>query len=217
MKLIHKDNFKNYIIGLLSLIISIIAYPKLPDQIPTHFNAQGVVDAYGSPLTIFLMPGIMLGMCVMAELLKNMDPKKASYSVFSKHYYLFFFVMNMFFFLINLYIISYSLELVTFNVTNIVIVLMGILFIFVGNMMPKIKQNYFMGIKTPWTIANDQVWYDTHRFGGKVWFAMGIVLCICAFLPSGVMVPVILAIALIGAFAPMIYSYLSFKKVNKEE
>ena len=90
MKLFHKDNYKNYMIGLLSLIISIIVYPMLPDQIPTHFDAQGVVDAYGSPLTIFLMPGIMLGMCVMAELLKNMDPKKASYSVFSKHYYLFF-------------------------------------------------------------------------------------------------------------------------------
>lgn len=217
MKLIHKDNYKQYIIGLLSLIAAIISYPLLPDQIPVHFNTQGVADNYGSPLMVFLFPALILGICILAEITRHAEPKRSSYALFEKHYYMFFFALDLFLFLIHLYIITYSLELITFNITNIMIVLIGILFLFIGNVMPKFKQNYFMGIRTPWTIANDQVWYDTHRFAGKLWFVLGIAICICGFLPSKVLIPVLLAGTLGGAFAPMIYSYVIFKHVNTTE
>jgi uncharacterized membrane protein len=82
MKLIHRDNYKNYIIGLVALIFSAIAYPRLPEQIPIHFNAQGIPDGYGSPLTIFLLPAIILLVNVLAEVTKHADPRAANYSVF---------------------------------------------------------------------------------------------------------------------------------------
>lgn len=217
MKLIHKENYKNYLIGLISLAVAIMAFPILPEQIPIHFNAQGVVDNYGSPMMVFLFPVLILGTCVLAEVTKHADPKRSSYSVFSKYYYLFFFVLDLFLFLVHLYIISYSLELIAFNISNIMIVLVGILFIFIGNLTPKIKQNYFMGIKTAWTLANEQVWYDTHRFAGKLWFVIGIIICICGFLPSEAFILVFLISISIAVLIPLIYSYVIFKRLEAKE
>ncbi len=215
MKLIHKDNYKNYIIGLVALILSAIAYPRLPEQIPIHFNAQGIPDNYGSPLTIFLLPAIILLVNVLAEVTKHTDPRAANYSIFSKHYYLFFLTLNVFLFLVQLYLITYALEMITFNVSNVVMVGIGVLFIIIGNMLPKVKQNFFMGIKTPWALADEQVWYETHRFGGKVWFLLGIILCICGFLPTAVQIPTVLISAGIAAIVPTVYSYIIYKRRQK--
>ena len=216
MKFIHRDNYKNYIIGIVALILSVIAFPKLPEQIPVHFNAQGIPDNYGSPLTIFLIPAIILLINVLAEITKHADPRAASYSVFSKHYYLFFLALNVFLFLVQLYLITYALEIITFNAINVVVVAMGVLFIIIGNMLPKVKQNFFMGIRTPWALADEQVWYATHRFGGKMWFILGIILCICGFLPTAAQIPMVLVSVGIAAVVPMVYSYIFFKRKAKQ-
>ena len=212
MKLIHKDNHTNYIIGLVALIFSAITYPKLPEQIPIHFNAQGIPDNYGSPLTIFLLPAIILLVNVLAEVTKHIDPRAANYDVFSKHYYLFFLVFNVFLFLVQLYLITYALELITFNISNVIVIAMGVLFIIVGNLLPKVKQNFFMGIKTPWALADEQVWYKTHRFGGKMWFILGIAICICGFLPATAQIPTILISVAIAVIVPTVYSYIIYKR-----
>jgi len=217
MKLFHKENYKHYMIALLSLIVAVIAYPFLPEQIPVHFNAQGVVDNYGSPLMVFLFPVLLFGICILAEVSKHADPKASNYALFSKHYYLFFLVVDLFLLLVHLYIISYSLDLFTFNISTLMTVLVGVLFIVMGNMMPKIKHNYFMGIKTPWTLANEQVWFDTHRFCGKLWFVLGIIVCICGFLSSSLFVSILLCIILAGVLIPFIYSYVIFKRINHKE
>ena len=188
----------------------------LPEQIPVHFDAQGVVDGYGSPLTIFLLPALILGTCILAEVMKHLDPKHASYALFSKHYYQFFIVLDLFFFLIQLYLISYSMEWITVNISNLMIVAMGLLFLFMGNMMPKVKHNYFMGIKTAWTLASEQVWYDTHRFSGKLWFVLGILICISGFLPPKIVMSVFLICTGVAVLVPFVYSYVIFKKLGEE-
>ena len=175
MKLIHRDNYKSYIICLVAFILSAIAFPNLPEQIPIHFNAQGIPDGYGSPLTVFL-------------------------------------VLNVFFLLVQLYLITYALEMVTLNLLNIIIVAVGILFIIIGNMLPKVKQNFFMGIKTPWALADEYVWYETHRFSGKLWFILGLIMCVSGFLPGTVSFPIILIISIIAAIVPLVYSYIVYKR-----
>ncbi len=212
MKLLHKDNYKNYIIALASLIISAIVLPVLPDQIPIHFNSQGGADGYGNPLMVFLFPGIILFLNVLAEFTKHTDPRAANYAVFSKHYYLFYMVIDIFLFLVQLYVITYALEIITLNISNAIVAAMGVLFIIIGNLMPKIKQNFFMGIKTPWTIADEQVWYETHRLSGKLWFILGILMCICGFLPTNVMIPTLLIIMAVAVLVPVVGSYVFFKR-----
>ncbi len=212
MKLIHRDNYKSYIICLVAFILSAIAFPNLPEQIPIHFNAQGIPDGYGSPLTVFLIPAIMLFINVLAEITKHTDPRTVNYTYFSRHYYLFFLVLNVFFLLVQLYLITYALEMVTLNLSNIIIVAVGILFITIGNMLPKVKQNFFMGIKTPWALADEYVWYETHRFSGKLWFILGLIMCVSGFLPGTVSFPIILIISIIAAIVPLVYSYIVYKR-----
>ena len=88
----------------------------------------------------------------------------------------------------------------------------GILFIIIGNLLPKVKQNFFMGIKTPWTLADEHVWYATHRFSGKLWFVLGLVMCACGFVPDTVMGPIILISATVAVIVPIVYSYIVYKK-----
>lgn len=217
MKFIHRDNYKSYIICLVAFILSAIAFPQLPEQIAIHFDAQGIPDGYGSPLTIFLLPGIMLFVNLLAEITKHTDPRKDNYSYFSKHYYLIHLVLNIFLLLVQLYIISFSLQLIIFTLTNIIVIAMGVLFIIIGNMLPKVKQNFFMGIKTPWTLADEYVWYATHRFSGKLWFALGLIMCACGFFPNNALVPAILISAIAAAVVPTVYSYIIYKKGHRNE
>lgn len=217
MKLIHKDNYKLYIIGLLSLLITVAVLPILPEQIPIHFNAEGVADGFGGKLSIFMFPGIIIAINLLCEVFRHADPRSANYTLFNKHYYLFFMVFDLFMLLVQMYVISFSLELITLNVSNLIIVAMGILFVFIGNLMPKLKQNYFMGIRTPWTLANGQVWYDTHRFCGKVWFIAGILICICGFLPPELMIFILLAIISIAVLIPLIYSYVRYRQLEQQK
>ncbi len=149
MKLIHRGNYKNYIICLIALILSVIAFPFLPEQIPVHFNAQGIPDGYGSPIMIFLLPGVMFLMNVLAEVTKHTDPKAANYTYFSGHYYQLFLVLNVFFLVVQLYLITYALEIITFNITNIIMVGMGALFAVIGNLLPKSKTKLFYGDQDP--------------------------------------------------------------------
>ena len=212
MKIIHRDNYKNYIICLIAVVLSAIAFPYLPEQIPIHFNAQGIPDGFGSPLMIFLLPAIMILVNALAEITKHADPKAANYSYFTNHYYLLYLMINIFLLLVQLYLITYALEIVTFQITNVIVVAMGLLFVVIGNLLPKVKQNFFMGIKTPWTLADEYVWYATHRFSGKLWFALGLIMCACGFFPNNALVPVILISVIVAAVVPMIYSYIIYKK-----
>ncbi len=215
MKFIHRGNYKNYIICLIALVLSAIAFPFLPEQIPIHFNAQGTPDGYGSAITIFLLPAVMIFVNVLAEVTKHADPKAANYTYFLGHYYQLFLVLNVFLLAVQLYLITYALEIITFNITNIIMVAMGALFVVIGNLLPKVKQNFFMGIKTPWALADEYVWYETHRFGGKLWFVLGLIMCVCGFLPNTMSVPIVLIVAVIAAIVPMVYSYIIYKRKSK--
>ena len=133
-------------------------------------------------------------------------------SIIVSFYWQFKLAVTIFFFLLQLYLITFSLQIITFTLTNIIVIAMGILFIIIGNMLPKVKQNFFMGIKTPWTLADEHVWYATHRFSGKLWFVLGLVMCACGFFPNTALVPIILISAIAAAVVPLIYSYIIYKR-----
>jgi uncharacterized membrane protein len=90
---------------------------------------------------------------------------------------------------------------------------LGLLFIILGNYMPKVKTNYFIGIRTPWTLANETVWARTHRFGGKVFFIGGIIMIASAFAPSSIRTVLLIASIVCIAIVPMVYSYAVYRKV----
>jgi len=197
-----KPKFKTEILPILLIIFSLISsyylFQKMPERIPIHWNIKGEVDSWGNSLSnIITINSILIGIYLLFLALPYIDPRKERYKQFSKIYHIFKNIMLLFlasiFFLTNLNAIGYPINI------NICIPLMiGILFIIIGNYMAKIKMNWFVGIKTPWTLSSEEVWNKTHRLGGKLFMFSGLLIASEGFLPINYRLPIfILAMAII--------------------
>lgn len=213
-KIFKRENIKLWILFAATLIIGLVSYSKLPEQIPIHFDAAGNVDNYGGRIYIFLEPAVILFMIITAEVAKNIDPKKSAYNKFNKQYYLIFFLVSILMLLVQLYTLAYSLNIKTLNISILMPFVVGLLFTFIGNSMPKFKQNFYAGIRTSWTLSDEEVWFKTHRFGGKVWFIGGIIMMISSILSSSLKMWIFFCTVAILAIAPMVYSYVIYKNKN---
>jgi uncharacterized membrane protein len=201
-----------FTIAVISFIIGVALYPQMPEQMASHWNAQGVADGYTSRFWgIFLMPIVSLGLAVLLLLVPRIDPLKANIEKFKGYYYSFVILIMLFFTYI------YVLTLVwnkggRFDMVQLMAPAMGILFYIAGVMTSKAKRNYFVGIRTPWTLNNEEVWNKTHRLGGLLFKISGVIAVIGAFFPKYSMI-FILAPVLTTAIVSVIYSYLIYQKV----
>lgn len=214
-KIFNQNNFKMWIVFVVSLLIAIISYGYLPDMIPIHFDAAGNVDNYADRISIFLTPAINLMMIILAEVVRSIDPKKSAYEKFNKQYYLLFFLVSLLMLVIELYTIAFSLNMKIFNINAIMPFGVGLLFTLIGNMMPKFKQNFYAGIRTSWTIADSDVWYRTHRLGGKLWFIGGILMMVSAILPTQLKMILFFTVVAVLVIVPMAYSYVIYRRKHK--
>lgn len=198
------------VITLVPILLGLLLWNKLPDQIPTHWNAEGVIDGWSSKaFAVFALPGILVFFHLLCVLASSMDPKRKNYS--GKLLGIVFWICPV----ISLVMmgVMYGTALgMKLKVDVIMLVLVGVTFLVVGNYMPKCKQNYTMGIKIPWTLNDEENWNYTHRFAGKLWMASGLLVLVSIFLPTSAMV-VILMIVLFGSvIIPVIASYRFYKK-----
>jgi uncharacterized membrane protein len=210
-----KKHWYFFLLSIISVGISLWAYPRLPEEVPIHWNFSGEVDGYASKLfavlfgPIFLtwIYGILFGV-------SKIDPRKENYEKFAGAYRVFMNASLTFFVVIHIAVIFSGLGY-DVNMDWIVNIGLGMLFIILGNYMPKVKANYFVGIRTPWTLANETVWARTHRFGGKVFFIGGVMLIVSAFIPSSFRVFLLISSIVFIAIVPMVYSYFVYKKVTQ--
>jgi uncharacterized membrane protein len=208
-----KKHWYFFLLIIISAGISLWAYPRLPEEVPIHWNFSGEVDGYASKLfavlfgPIFLtwIYGILFGV-------SKIDPRKENYEKFAGAYRIFVNASLTFFVVIHIAVIFSGLGY-DVNMDWIANIGLGLLFIILGNYMPKVKANYFMGIRTPWTLANETVWARTHRFGGKVFFIGGIIMIVSAFAPSSIRAVLLIASIVCIVLVPTVYSYVVFKKV----
>ena len=224
MKYISK---KLYIFPALALLISLIAYPFLPEQIPIHFDFNGNPDNYSGKLFVLMIPIIMAALLILADFLPNADPKSANYAKFPKAYQLLHIMVETVLLVSHILIVAYPLLHLNgglwgvtfvsgnFNTGYIIGPLVGIMLIIIGNYMPKFKQSYFCGIKTPWALADEENWYKTHRFGGKLWVIGGILMAIMPFLPESIGTVLLFVDIIILVVIPYLYSYLIYRKKSK--
>ena len=220
MKVFRRENRLSWILTAVMLAAALTAYPSLPDQIPIHFNAEGAIDGTGPRILIFLMPAVAALILFLGELTRQIDPKRENYNRFKQHYYLIFFGCSLLFFVIELYTIAvcFHPELEdSFSMGQWMPVFVGALIALCGNILPKFKPNYFAGIRTPWTLADPNVWYLTHRFTGKVWFVGGILLMSVSFLSGSMKTVLTLGIFILLIFIPLLYSYLAYQKEQKHK
>lgn len=200
---------------LTSIIISLVAYPHMPDQVPTHWNMQGEVDDYSSKLfNAVLMPGIILFIYITLVVTPKIDPKKENYKKFTGMYFII--VIATILLLIAVQIITTVIALgYDINISIIASELVGVLFIVIGNYLPRARQNFFVGVKTPWTLMNELVWDKTHRLSSKVFVIAGIVFMLSVFLPATIQIYVILATIVSLVIIPIVSSYIFYKQIVK--
>ena len=214
-KIFKKEMIKTWVATVIAIVVAVVGILIMPDTIPTHFGPSGEPDAWGSKFTVLLYPAILLVVNVLAVPMIKLDPKQENYGRFSKYYYNFFFVFSLFFVATEAANIAIALG-APINVGTIICLATGVLMVFMGNMMPKIKQNFFFGIKTPWTLTDEENWYKTHRIGGKTFVIGGLLIMATAFIPGEGKIAGFLVAIFIMILLPFAYSYLLFKNKNKK-
>jgi uncharacterized membrane protein len=198
---------------VISFILAIALYPIMPDSMPSHWNAAGEVDGYMSKFWgLFLMPLITLGLVLLFIAIPRIDPLKANIAQFIESYNL----MVVLFVVYMLYV--YILTLLAalgygFNMTHMLLPAMGLLFIVIGFLIGKAKRNFFIGIRTPWTLTSDTVWAKTHQLGKWMFIGAGIICIPCAFLGETAFWVMMIGL-MAAAFVPIVYSYVLWKRDN---
>lgn len=214
-KLKPKFTFKSEWFSILALIaviiIAIWAYPQLPDIVPSHWNAAGEVDNYSSRLQhVLLFPGIMLGMYLLFLALPYLEPRRGH---FIKSWGFYSLIKNflMGFFLLMFGVTTWAgLGQSPIPIGTIVPLAVGVLLIMIGNYMPQIKSNFFMGIRTPWTLSSDKVWEKTHLLGGYTFAIGGLLFVGGVFLAAPLNFYIPMAGVLVAALIPVVMSYIWF-------
>lgn len=188
--------------------MGILALPFLPAQVPSHWNIAGEVDGYSSPLTAALLtPALILALAVILPHLPKIDPRRENYAQFQGTYALTINAIALFLTALHLLTLAFALG-AGFDLARLVFLGLGLLIAVIGNELGRVQPNYFMGIRTPWTLADDEVWRRTHRLGGRLLAVAGALTALAALLlPLPVAAPLGLAFILGAAAFAVWYSY----------
>jgi uncharacterized membrane protein len=205
-------------LAVLTFGVSFWLYPSLPDRIPTHWNIRGEVDGYGSKQwAVFLMPAFMVGMLVLFYFLPALSPKHFEVDTFRPTYlYIMVVVMTLFAYLHLLILYAVwrtAIQQQQFDMGRPLVAGIFLMLALLGNVLGKVRRNFYIGVRVPWTLASDRVWNDTHRLAAWIMVAAGLL----GFVMILVGVPVLYTfVPFIGAlFVPIIYSFAHYKALER--
>jgi uncharacterized membrane protein len=197
----------------LATVISIAVYNRLPDPMPTHWNMHGQVDDYSSrPVGAFLMPLVMLAIAALIPVLPKIDPRGRNYEKFDTAYFTIMNATITLMFVIHVFALAAALGF-TFSVGRLVPAAAGLLLSVVGNILPRVRPNWMVGIRNPWTLSSDRVWERAHRMGGYLMLGLGVLLLLSGPLaPPIVTVVLVLGGVIAVGIALTLYSYVLWKQ-----
>jgi len=196
---------------LISFIIGGYFYPQMPEKIASHWSAQGKVDGYMSKFWgLFLMPLISIGLFLLFVLIPKIDPLKDNIKKFRKYFDGFIVLLMLFLFYVYLLTIFWNIGL-RFNMSQFMIPALGILFYYCGILIENAKRNWFVGIRTPWTLSSETVWNKTHKTGSRLFKVAGVIAFLGIFFPKQAIFFVIIPIILVTVYT-LIYSYFEYQK-----
>ncbi len=205
-----------YLIPLLMAAVTACLYRHLPEQIPTNWGMDGTVT-YGEKYEIWLISGMGLIFAPLFDFCPRIDPRRENYRKFGKYYDGFCVVMQLFIAAAAALILLASFFPGRIAVSHIVAVMVGLLLMGIGNVMPKIKSNFYMGIKTPWALSDEEVWRRTHRLGGRLFVIAGAVMVLSILLLPLKPAFILSMIFIMAASAiPYVMSYLWWKEKQKK-
>lgn len=198
------------LVTILPLFIGLILWNKLPDKIVTSFGWYGEANGYNSrAFAVFGLPLILLLVNLICIIATSADPRRKNIS--NGMFSLVISIVPICSVICGVCIYGNAMGYVL-KVENIMSIFIGVLFIVLGFILPRCKQNYTIGIKLPWTLHDEDNWNKTHKLAGKVWIIGGVVMVFVGLLQSKVLFfSVIAALVLI----PTVYSFLLYKNNNQ--
>jgi len=208
------------IIVLLMLVgatlIGLLLWNRLPDPMASHWGPNDEVNGYISKFWgVFLMPLISLGMFLLFLIIPSIDPLKANIAQFRDVFNLFIVLIVAFMTYLYILTLRWNLGYTNFEMSKALLPAMGILFFFIGYMLRKAKRNFFIGIRTPWTLSSDYVWDETHRLGSVLFMVSGALAFMGSFF-GGMLAFWFLFVPLIGStLITLVYSYVLYQREVK--
>jgi immunity protein, SdpI family len=200
------------LVAAVTAAISVWAYPRLPPTVATHWGLDGTPDGYSSRLmAVSIMPLVLVCMTVIFNVLPKVDPRRENYARFLSSYWLIANAVIVFLLVAHAMIIASGLGF-DVKIDRLMPLGVGLLFVFLGNYLTRVEPNWFIGIRTPWTLSSDSVWRRTHRTGGWLMVIGGLILAASAFVPRPAFLVLFVATIVIVAVIPIVQSYVLWKR-----
>ncbi len=201
------------VLVILAIAAYFVSYPHLAERIPLHWNIDGAVDGYGPRYALLLLgPGLMLSEMALFALLPKLSPKRYEVDSFEPtylHLMLVLVSMSGYFFGVLLWAAWTG----PVDINRALLAGISVLTILIGNVLGKVRRNFFIGVRTPWTLASERVWYATHRLAGKLAVFSGFICLLLALLGAAVWLWMTVLFA--GLLTPVAYSFYYYKGLEK--
>jgi uncharacterized membrane protein len=195
-----------------AIIASVAVYPNLPQTVPTHWDMLGRPNGWGSRVWgAWVIPIVMVLLWALMRVLPTIDPRGANYAKFGGAFEAI--VISILLYMLGLHLIILRASLgYPVAMQRVLPIGVGILLVLIGNLLPRARPNWFIGIRTPWTLSSDRVWEKTHRVGGRAFVAGGLAILIAALVMPQWAHYVLVAVVVICSLGAVLYSYIAWRR-----
>jgi uncharacterized membrane protein len=209
---ITRTNLLSLGLVVFSFVFAAALYSRLPERVPIHWNASGQVDGFMSkPWGPFVVPLVMAGVYLLLSVIPRISPRGYRVERFTGVFEIMKAAILAFLFLVTTLVLLAGIG-APVPMDRAIHAGTGLLFVVLGNFMGKLTKNFFVGIRTPWTLASDEVWLRTHRLGGKLFVLAGVGVFVSGLLRAGA-VPLLVAVG-VAAGIPVVYSYVLYRRIE---
>lgn len=203
------------IIGMM-VLATLLVWGRLPAEVPTHWNIRGEVDGWSRKFPGALIPVLVAaGLYLLMPALRRVDPRREHYERFEETFNLLINVMVLYMAVIHGLVFAYALGWEV-DVSRAMVAMIGVTFVAIGNFLPRLRSNWWMGIRTPWTLESERVWRETHRLGGWTFVLGGGIAVLSMFMPPEVRFAVAMAGLAGAALIPVVWSYVLWRRHGPE-
>ncbi len=205
------------VVAAIAVAASVLAYPHLPDRMPVHWNVRGEIDGHGPRLlAVSIVPLVIAAFVALMAVVPKIDPKGRNYEKFRDTYWLLINGVVLFFAGIHGMLLAVGLGY-DVRVNRVVPLGVGLLLVLLGNYLTRVEPNWFVGIRTPWTLSSDRVWRKTHRAGGWLFVGAGAATAALGFWSSRVSVTAVLVVIAVAVLVPVVQSYVLWRREQTEQ
>jgi uncharacterized membrane protein len=209
---IRKSLLGQVVILAIAILYGLVIAPSMPNTVPIHWDLQGQPDGWGSKwINLGMGPGLVLMNIVLTFVLPLISPRQFEIARFSRTFGTLMLIMSGLWMFMYIIILHASLPGSNVDLVRLIVVGLFLFFALMGNLLGKVRRNFFVGIRTPWTLADERVWEATHRYAGRLWFAGGLLGAILVAI--GLSLPAAFVLIVVLALVPAVWSFFLYRRL----